>query len=100
MFYLAAHLGCTVDELSRRLSYRELIEWNAYFTLEPFGPARDNLHAGILAAVILNLFKGKTDKAADPLDFLLQLPEPKEPQSTPAMMEQAKLVHNFLTKAI
>jgi hypothetical protein len=37
----------------------ELREWMAFYQMEPWGPGRDNIHAGIIASVIANVFGGK-----------------------------------------
>ena len=63
----------TVGELLDRISSRELSEWMAYYMLEPFGAERDNLHAGLVAAMVHNVNRDpKRGKAADPKDFMLQ----------------------------
>jgi hypothetical protein len=63
----------TVGELLGRISSRELSEWMAYYMLEPFGAERDNLHAGLVAAMVHNVNRDpKRGKAADPKDFMLE----------------------------
>lgn len=44
----------TVEEMLTRMSSRELTEWMAYAQLEPFGEARGDLRAGIVASTIAN----------------------------------------------
>jgi hypothetical protein len=48
-------LGCTVGELEARLSSSEFSEWLAYNDLEPIGPQRADLNAGLIASVIANV---------------------------------------------
>jgi hypothetical protein len=74
----------TVGELLGRISSRELTEWMAYYMLEPFGAERDNLHAGLVAAMVHNVDRDpKRGKAADPADFMLEfgIKEEEEPQT-------------------
>ena len=55
------------------MSSREFSEWMQYAELEPFGPLRDNLHAGMVAATMANAWRDKKHKAVKPTDFLLPL---------------------------
>ncbi|WP_323841572.1 MULTISPECIES: phage tail assembly protein T [unclassified Moraxella] len=48
MFKLALALGRTVSELERGLSYDELIEWQAYDRIDPFGGFRQDLQTAYL----------------------------------------------------
>lgn len=68
-FYLASHLKMTVAELLTRMSVKELNEWAVFFRLQPFGPIRDNFHAGIIASTAANLFNSK-GQALTPADFM------------------------------
>jgi len=56
----------------------ELTEWMAYDSISPFGPERDELRTGLIAAMLANMFrsKGKGSGAAlaKPSDFLLFKP--------------------------
>lgn len=75
----------TVGELLGRISSRELSEWMVYYMLEPFGAERDNLHAGLVAAMVHNVNRDpKRGKAADPADFMLEFgleEEEEEPKT-------------------
>lgn len=59
----------TVRELLARIDSRELAEWMAYYSLDPFGTERDDLQAGIVASTIANANSGK-GKAFQPNDFM------------------------------
>lgn len=48
---------------------REFAEWIAFGEIEPFGGARDDERAGIIAAAIVNLYR-KPGSALDWTDFL------------------------------
>jgi hypothetical protein len=60
----------TVEELSGRMSSRELSEWAAYFAIEPFGEERADLRAGIVASTIANVHAGRKGKPFAPVDFM------------------------------
>lgn len=44
-----------VDALLARLSSRQISEWMAYYTLDPFGEERADLRMGMLMALIANV---------------------------------------------
>jgi hypothetical protein len=69
---LALALGMTVGELSERMGAGELVEWMAYYSIEPFGAERDNLHAGIVASVVANANRDPKRKPVKPDDFMLK----------------------------
>ena len=69
-----------------RFSYREIQEWGAYFSIEPFGQDRDNLHAAIVASVIANVFGGK-GKKAQPSDFMFRDHQEAETEKIAAMFK-------------
>jgi hypothetical protein len=66
-------LGRTRRELLLTTSSRELNEWLAFFSLEPFGPYADNLNAGIVACAAASAFGGKKKGGGtlSPYDFTL-----------------------------
>ncbi len=43
----------------------------AFYELEPFGDARADLRAGIIASTLANVNRGKETKAFTPQDFML-----------------------------
>ena len=53
-----------------RIDSKELSEWMAYYELEPFGHVRTDLNAGIIAATIANVNRGKQGQAYRPADFM------------------------------
>lgn len=60
-----------VGELLRRISAAELVEWLAYERLTgPFGGARSDIQAGIVAATIANVNRGKRGKVFKAADFI------------------------------
>lgn len=50
---------------------RELDDWWRYYQEEPWGAARDNLHAGLVAAAVRNAFRSSRSKAVSWSDFML-----------------------------
>lgn len=68
---LALALGRTVAELRAGMSYNELRAWDEYYRLEPWGPARDNMHAGLVASTLVNINRRKGTRAATFQDFML-----------------------------
>ena len=61
-----------VGEMLARMTSAELTEWLAFFELEPFGPERGDLQAGIVASVIANVNRDpkKRKKEYTPQDFM------------------------------
>lgn len=79
----------------RQLSYRQLMEWQTFDSLEPvIGPERGDYQAAIICASVANLFsaatrgKGKQPKVFRVGDFLLDfkegVPETKSVVKMPA----------------
>ena len=73
MFALALRIGCTVDELSHRLSARELRESVAYFDMgDPLldlqAEQKQDLRTGVIGATLANLL-GNGKKKFAPSDF-------------------------------
>ena len=60
----------TVGELLHTMSSKELVEWQAYYSIEPFGEERADLRAGIIASTIANVNRPKGKKAYDAEDFM------------------------------
>ena len=60
----------TVRELENRMSSRELSEWMAYSSIEPFGEYREDYRAGLIAATIANCAGAGKKKALQPTDFI------------------------------
>ena len=59
----------------------QLAEWEAYYSLRPFGEQSADLRMGIVTATIANVNRGpKSAKVFKPMDFM---PFVKEPDQTP-----------------
>jgi len=61
-----------VGEMLGRMSSAELTEWMAFYQLEPFGPERGDLQAGIVAATVANVNRDpkKQKRAFEARDFM------------------------------
>ena len=62
----------TVGELLQRMSSRELSEWMAFFTLEPWGTEVEDWRFAMVASTIRNVFRGPKDRPSQPKDFMPQ----------------------------
>lgn len=81
----------TVAELEARMTRSELVEWMAYDSLAPIGERRADLRAGIIAATLANVHRGKQQKPLAPTAFMPFEPEPpRDPKA-----EEARLRAGF-----
>jgi hypothetical protein len=62
----------TVSRLLAETTSAELTEWMAFYQLEPFGPERGDLQAGIVAATVANVNRDakKQKKPYSAQDFM------------------------------
>ena len=60
------------------MSARELSDWIAFATIEPFGDARRDLQAGIIASVIANAHRDRKKRGQPytPADFVPRFEKP------------------------
>lgn len=65
------------------MSSAEFTEWLAYATVEPFGPRREDVRAGMIAAMVTNVARDtkRHPQAFTPDDFF---PDPSLPPVTTA----------------
>ncbi|MFH1732454.1 MAG: hypothetical protein ABIF82_12505 [Planctomycetota bacterium] len=61
LFRLALALGKTVDQLGREMTSRELVEWMAFDSIEPFGAWRDDFR---IAHALTSVYGGR------PIDYM------------------------------
>lgn len=71
LFRLALGLGMTVAELEQRMGSSELQEWMLFWRAEPWGPYRDNIHAGLIASILANIHRKKSAPAVTYQEFML-----------------------------
>lgn len=64
------------------LTSRDLSEWMAYSDLEPFGPLREDLRAGVITAMVANAVRDpkKRREPFGPADFFASLEE-RDPET-------------------
>ena len=62
----------SVKRLLSEMDSKELSEWAAYYSIEPFGYFRSaDLPAGIVASTLANCNRTKNSKVFTPKDFIL-----------------------------
>lgn len=69
-FQLALQLGCTVEELLERITWREFVEWQAFARREPFGALADDYRAALPAGVYLNSRRARGTPAVETLHLM------------------------------
>ena len=82
----------TVAELNKRMTAREFSEWMEFARDEPFGPVRDNLHAGMITAMIYNANRRKNQKPMAAADFLLMTERERMERRTQKTMSTMKAI--------
>lgn len=66
-----------MEELLRSISSEELVEWAAYYRIDPFGSHRADIHAGIVASTLANIHARKGHRFT-PADFIPTFGEPEK----------------------
>jgi len=62
----------TVRQLLQSISSKELSEWAAFYSIEPFGYFRSaDLPAGVIASTVANCNRTRHAKTLSPKDFML-----------------------------
>jgi hypothetical protein len=82
----------TVRELLAKIDSRELTEWAAYYSLEPWGAEVEDWRAGMIASTIANVNRDpkKQRKPYTPKDFMPQRDVPQKEEQT--WEEQAEIL--------
>jgi len=88
----------TVAELLGCISSRELTEWQAYFSVEPFGEDRADLRSAIIACVMANAWRGKNSRKFKLKDFMPNF-GPQEKQSVGYMRAMLEGYTQLSTRA-
>ncbi len=94
-------MGCTHRELLQRMTARELAEWRVFFSLEPFGPAVDNINAAQICATLMNINRKKGSKCIQAMDIAIgkfKTPKRSDPNTATTPEDMKKLLMG-LTKA-
>jgi len=58
-------LGKTVSQLLAEISSKELTEWMAFYSVEPFGEERSDIRAAIIACTCAQIWSKKKLKVND-----------------------------------
>ena len=78
----------SVRQLLQTMDSKELSEWAAYYSIEPFGHFRSSdLPAGIIASTIANCNRTKSSTAFSPKDFM-----PIGEHTKPTIMEESDML--------
>lgn len=59
-----------VDGMIEKMPARQFLRWLAYYSIEPFGGARGDIQAGVVASTIANVYRNKNQTAFAPSDFM------------------------------
>lgn len=82
-------MGWSVAELGRRMSSREVSEWEAYEAIEPFGERRADYRAASICQVIA-LANGAKDVKLE--DFLLTRADEQQGNREPDLLAFARMM--------
>lgn len=54
-----------------------MLDWSYYSQIEPWGAERDNMHAGIIAAMVFNMNRARSEDPRSFRDFMLRESDPE-----------------------
>lgn len=94
-YQLALALGMTRARLITEITGEELAYWIAFYLVNPFGPERGDLQAGIIASTFAN---ANSKKTFTPDDFMPDF-DRKPKQQTMEQMQRNCLKYVGLAKA-
>lgn len=77
--------------LERNMSHAELAEWAAFFAIEPFGPRREELRAGRIAATIANAIPRRGGEPFHAEDFFAELGDQAAPELKPVQSKEEQI---------
>ena len=64
-------MGCSVEEIGKRISSKEMTEWIAFFKLEPFGGHADDARFARLQCLLANIHRDpKKSRVFRPNQFM------------------------------
>lgn len=79
----------TVGELLEKVGSAELAEWMAFAGLEPFGCEVDDLRAGLMPALTVNMHREQHAPTVTPFEFFPWHDKPAPPQPLVLSPEEA-----------
>lgn len=68
----------TVSECKRRMTQKEFVNWQAYYSIEPFGVLQEKLGFAYLLCLIANMFRKETATPFKAEDFFPELGDGKK----------------------
>lgn len=71
------------------MSSRQLSEWQALWSIEPFGEYREDWRWACLMALIANMMRGEKGEIMSPQDFMSLLDPTGETEPPPSAAERA-----------
>lgn len=83
---LAVTLGfVNVDQLLTKVTSRQLIEWQQFYRLEPFGPQEQDIHFAALRTDMANYLRAKHQVGYQTSDFLRSYTPPEPEKSVESL---------------
>ena len=79
MFTLALALGRTVAEIEEGMTAAEFLEWQEYYSIEPFGELRGDARIGVLGAGVAMMLGAKNVKVENWMPHF-KSKKPKSPE--------------------
>lgn len=88
-FRLAAHLGKTVRQLQAEMTSDEFTEWQAYYLMEPFGAAAEDIRHGVGMSMLANAHFASKDKSFSADEFMLGDAGKSADEAEPILLDDA-----------
>lgn len=98
MFRLALQLGRTVNELTSTLDAAELVEWMAFYRIDPFGGYRTDLAAATICSAMANIKRGPNQQSFSTNDFIAIERFPPSPVDQAALSAGCKMLFASINK--
>ncbi|MBU3694793.1 MAG: hypothetical protein FGM40_08205 [Rhodocyclaceae bacterium] len=90
----------TVRQLLETIDSAELAEWLAYDQIEPFGPQREDLRAGLICSTVANHSMSPPRRPRRPSDYMLFAHEPGQAFDAPVLLADPKSHSDLIRQAI
>jgi hypothetical protein len=85
-----------VDALLQAMSSKQIVEWMAYYDLEPFGEERADFRAAMLASLYANSQRDpKKQKPFEMSDFMLFRDREAEEDESDALKSKAEMLNEM-----
>lgn len=81
-------MGRTVRELLDGMTSRELSEWMAYYSIEPFGERREDMRAAQICAILANIHRGEDTPPFSVDDFMPDFQRQPTKQDTVSRLQR------------